>query len=315
MAHPQDRANIENKVCHKLETSEVHDFDFRIITRNGDVRWINHICQPVWSENQCHRGRRACNRDITSRKRLEKASITSEERIRALNEEILNMLLVVSHDIRSPLISIAATLKLLHKGVYGKTGESVRNTLNDLYARVNRLLGTAEDFLGKASLVKGDLEVERKALDLREDIIDPILEEFSREIGNQNITIDSRLGAIPAARIPIKANMVWLRIVFRNLFSNAIKYGGNGCTIAFGFEEHDTYYQFNVYNSGIPIPSESLDKLFKRFSRIGVAGEREGNGMGLGLYLVKEIVQKHGGDIWYAAEAGGSNFVFTLPRE
>ena len=316
ITHPEDRPMIEENICHKIETGVVHNFDFRIITRNGEERWINHICQPVWSEDQHHRGRRACNRDITSRKLMAEALTTSEERIRALNKEILNMLMVVSHDIRSPLLSMAATLKLLHKGVYGKTGESVRNTLNDLYARVNRLLGTAEDCLGKtSSVVKGDFEMERKVLDLREDIIDPILEEFSLEIGEQDITIDNRLGAIPADRIPIKANMVWLRIVFRNLFSNAIKYGGTGCTIAFGFEDHGSHYQCNVYNSGPPIPKDRRDKLFKRFSRIGVAGGKEEKGMGLGLYLVEEIMQKHGGDIWYEAEEDGSNFVFTLPRE
>ena len=150
-------------------------------------------------------------------------------------------------------------------------------------------------------------------LDLRQDIIDPVLDELYPEMKNQDIVIDNRLGAIPANRILINTNKVWLKIVFRNLFRNAIKYGGKGCALAFGFEDHGLYYRFNVYNSGQPIPEHCRDKLFLKFSQIDEKGEQHSEGMGLGLYLVKEIIQKHGGDIWYEAKEYGSNFVFTLP--
>ena len=111
-----------------------------------------------------------------------KRSMVSDEYLRTLNEQILTMLMIVSHDIRSPLISIAATLKLLIRGVYGKIDESPKETLKDLYGRINHLNGIAEDYLGKASVVTGEVQMERKVLDLREDIIDPILDELSPEI-------------------------------------------------------------------------------------------------------------------------------------
>jgi CheY-like chemotaxis protein len=177
-------------------------------------------------------------------------SIISEEYLRTLNEQILTMLMIVSHDIRSPLIAISATLKLLIRGVYGKIDESPKETLKDLYARINRLSGIAEDYLGKASVVTGEVQMERKILDLREDIIDPILDELSPEIERRGIIIDNRLGAIPANQISTKADERWLKIIFRNLFCNAIKYGGPGCTISFGFEKYATHYKLNVYNTG-----------------------------------------------------------------
>jgi signal transduction histidine kinase len=71
----------------------------------------------------------------------------------------------------------------------------------------------------------------------------------------------------------------------------------------------------NVFNSGKPIPEDHRDKLFTKFMRFGNNGNGNGilDGMWLGLYLIKTIIQKHGGDIWYEAKENGSNFVFTLP--
>jgi two-component system sensor histidine kinase/response regulator len=248
-------------------------------------------------------------------KKLEqkKRSTVSEDYLRALNEQILTMLMIVSHDIRSPLVAIAATLKLLIRGVYGKIDESPKETLKDLYGRVNRLNGIAEDYLGKASVVIGEVQMERKKLDLREDIIDPILDELSSEIERRGIIIDNRLGAIPANQISTKADRIWLKVIFRNLFCNAIQYGGSGCTISFGFEKHATHYKLNVYNNGKPIPEECQSHLFTKFTRISEGNNGNSHGTGLGLYLIKEIIQKHGGDIWYEAKENGSNFVFTLP--
>ncbi len=251
---------------------------------------------------------------IEKRKRVEKALKESEIRIHVLNENIVNMLMVMSHDIRGPFVSIMATLKLLIRGSYGKIDESVNNTIKDLLSRVSHLQGIAEDCLGKAYTVEGSLKIERQVLDLRQDIIDSVLDELSNKIQEQGVTIDNRLGTIPVGTIPISANKTWLKVVFRNLFMNAIKYCGKGGTIAFGFEDHGSYYRLNVYNSGKPVAEGDQDKLFTRFGRIVTETEGSVKGIGLGLYLVKEIIKKHGGDIWYEAKPDGSDFVFTLPK-
>jgi signal transduction histidine kinase len=253
--------------------------------------------------------------NVTERRQAEKALSESETRVRVLNKEILNMLMVVSHDLRSPLFSIDATLKLLIRGIYGQMDNSVKNTVIDLHGRIERLFGVAEDCLGKVSAVAGDVDFTKKMLDLREDIIDPILHELSKEMEEQHIVIDNRLGAVPATKIHLKADKVWLKIVFRNLFSNAIKYGGEGCTIAFGCEDCGSYYKLNVYNSGEAIAENFRDKLFAKFLRNADERGSISGGMGLGLYLAKEIIQKHGGNMWYEPKEWGSNFVLTLPRD
>jgi K+-sensing histidine kinase KdpD len=238
----------------------------------------------------------------------------SQERI--LNEHILNLLKIMSHDVRGSLVSISATLKLLNSGYYGKTEEEVANCLGELLSKTLGLIRITEEYLDKAFSIADELEARGEALNLKHDIISPVLEELSLELKEHSIFIDHRFEAIPNERIFIKVNRIWLKTVFRNLLKNAIKYGEKGCRIALGFEDQGSLYRLNVYNSGNPIPEETRGKLFSKAIRVGIRRNRDRvtEGMGLGLYLIKKIVQKQGGDLWYEVTEDGSNFVFTLPR-
>jgi signal transduction histidine kinase len=231
-----------------------------------------------------------------------------------LNEKILNMLKIMSHDIRGSLLSLSATLKLLNRGYYGRMDEGVADRLKELSSKTHSLIGMTEEYLGRALSMDEEIESEEKILDLMQDVINPVLEELSPELKDHRLLIDN---SFTARRISIRAGWIWLKTIFRNLLKNAIKYGEKECMIALGFEDHGSSYQLNVYNSGEPIPAEYRDKLFSNFVHTGNRGEGNGHaeGMGLGLHLVKKIIQKQGGDIWYEAKKDGSNFVFTFPSE
>ena len=313
--HPE---NIQ-VYCNHLDTidsshDDVAEIEFRIITKNGEERWIGHACKAVFSEEGKFLGRRISSRDITDRKRKEKEIEESRHEINALNDNILKMLRIMSHDIRSPLIATLATLKLLLRGTYGKLDESVFQTVKDLSIRIKQILGLAEDCLAKAQVVDSELQIEKNEIDLRREVIESVLAELATQIEEKNIFIDNRLGAIPTGTIVVNASKMWLKVVYRNLFSNAIKYGGYGCTIAFGYEDHGSYYRFNVYNTGTPIPENKRNMLFTKFGRIIQAGETVQNGVGMGLFMTKEIINQHGGDIWYEARHGGNDFIFILPK-
>lgn len=199
---------------------------------------------------------------------------------RRLNEHILNMLKVMSHDIRGPLVATAATLKLLQRGSYGNIDASAANTVKDLSTRVKQILGIAEDCLGKANAVDDHMKIEKHDIDLRHEVIDSVLDELSNEIEAGQITIDNKLGTIGTGTILVNASKIWLKVVYRNLFKNAIKYGGHGCTIAFGYEDRGNFYRLNVYNTGALIPEERRSVLFTKFGRVEGETIQEGVGMG-----------------------------------
>lgn len=319
--NPQDVEQFYQEV---REEGFVKDFELNMKRKDGS-EFLALITAHLWLEEDgtfSYRGLlqnvsecQKCKVELLESQRQNLELKKSQEDLERINQNILHMLMVLSHDIRGPLVAITATLKLLLRGSYGNMDESVRNTIHDLQMRAIRLAGIVEDYLGKAQSLEGTLQVKREMLDLRQDIIDPVLDELANEIQKQGILIDNRLGAIPAGVIPVNANKMWLKTVFRNLFTNAIKYGGKGCRIAFGFEDHETYYRLNVYNSGVPIPPEHRVKLFTQFFRAQEEGRGRQEGVGLGLYLTREIIRSHGGDIWYEAKHDGSDFVFTLPKE
>jgi signal transduction histidine kinase len=238
----------------------------------------------------------------------------SESRSGTINERVLNDLRMMFHDVRSCLVSMEATLRLVSRGKYGKMDDGVAERLGDISHKVAKLIGISEDFLGKTFLAESDFEIEPEMLDLRRDIINQVLEELYGDINDRQVIINNR-STLKTGRIPIRGSKFWLKSVFRNLLDNAIKYSGKGGTIEIGLEDQESCWRLNVFNSGPPISEEGRGRLFTKFGRMGNAAEKEKNGgLGLGLYLVQDIIKKHGGDMWYEAEESGSNFVFTLPR-
>ncbi len=237
------------------------------------------------------------------------------ERDLRLNEKILNIIKAMSHDVRGSLLSISATLKLLSRGHYGKMDEAVGNRIKELFSKTSGLIGITEEYLGRGFSIDDDFTTEFESLDLMKDILIPVLKEISQELKGHHLLIDHRFHDMSNKPIYVSTNRIWLKMVFRNLLKNAIKYGDKKGTIAVGFEDQGSCYRLNVYNSGKPIPKEQRKKLFTKFmgnGKRGNGGEKR-DGMGLGLYLIQKVIQKLGGKIWYEAKENGSNFLFTLP--
>lgn len=236
----------------------------------------------------------------------------SQVRLAEINERVLNKLAVIFHDIRSSMVSTSAALKLLLRGAHGEMDQTVAKKIREVDARVKKIIGVSEEFVAQVLSGKSDITLGAELLDLKEEIVEPVLDELSEEIQDHGIKIDNRLAILAAADIPIKGSKLYLKSVFRNLLSNGIKHGGDGCTIVIDLEERGANCHLKVYNSGDPVPEENRALLFSRTRRR--AKDNKSQGLGLGLYLVRDIMKEFGGDIWYEAQNGGSNFVITFPN-
>ncbi|MFA5183444.1 MAG: ATP-binding protein [Syntrophales bacterium] len=231
-----------------------------------------------------------------------------------LNDPVSNRVLLMMHDIRGSIVSIAASLKLLVRGYHGETSPQAAKRLQESYDKVLNLAELVEEFMQEILSPDRGPDSKEEILDLRQDLIAPVLQEFAPELRDHQININNRLDAFPADLIPIKGDKPALKSIFRNLLANAIKYGGQRSCIMIGLEKQGSDYRLNVYNTGKPIPEEYHPILFSGHSYLHRNSQDDREGMGLGLYLSRRIIKNHGGDMLYEAKADGSNFVVSLPR-
>lgn len=230
-----------------------------------------------------------------------------------LDGHIVTLLMTLAHDIRGPIVSVMAGLQVVRNGGYGGMDAGVSEKIGQLHSGLGRLLGMADDYLGKACCMDGGLLAECEPLHLVDDVLAVVQDELACETRANPVFLDRLVAGVPAGAAVV-ASRLGMKIVYRNLIRNAVRHGGAGCAIVCGYEERDDHHRLNVYNTGTPIPPEDRDRLFAKFGTLGRPGAPGCAGVGLGLYLVREVVRSHGGAIWYEARPAGSDFVFTLPK-
>jgi signal transduction histidine kinase len=226
-----------------------------------------------------------------------------------LNRRVINNLGLMFHDIRGLLTSISEGLKILHHRTYGRLESEVETIFQETFRRSRTLISMAEEFLQKFQ-IQNAVPSSTNLMDLQEDVVGPILEELKDDLRRNCITLDNRLSLLPPKKQIIRGDRVALKSVFRNLLHNAITYGDHRCTISIDMDEAPTHFRLQVQNTGAHFPPGRRAMLFAGLKR----ARGDGQGMGLGLYLGREIMRCHGGDISFETGQQGPNFIITLPR-
>ena len=224
------------------------------------------------------------------------------------NELELNRWMMMLHDLRGSMLSTAASLKLLIRGRNGVMDGKARGKLQEISDKVDKLILFTEEFMNQAI---ANRDSEQEVLDLQRDVVSPVLEEFAGDLRRHRITLDNRLNQTPDGTIVVKGSKFWLKSVFRNLVNNGIRHGSHGCTIVIDWQKQGNQCRLDVYNTGKPVPEGDRSLLFSNFGKMRLA---KGTGMGFGLYLSRDIVTRHGGDLSYEPGPDGANFVVTLPQ-
>jgi signal transduction histidine kinase len=235
------------------------------------------------------------------------ASIDELERHRAsvlqLNQLKNDLIAVLAHDIKGPLTSIAGFAELLEEGYL--EGPAAVDAAHTIRTNAQRLATLANDVLALSRVEHGELEI----ADERVDLVDLIKNVAETHVAERNVHVETKL-----QHAYVRGDADRLRQVFDNLLRNAIKYSTGGNPIDVTIESAGENYRVEVRDKGIGIPPEDIPRLFGRFSRGSNARRAKIAGTGIGLFIVKMIVERHGGTVDVNSTLGeGSTFGVVLP--
>ena len=240
----------------------------------------------------------------------------ANERLKELDKQKSQFVSMTTHQLRTPLSAIKWTFHMILGGELGPVTEDQKHFLRKGYDAAERVITVINDWLNLDYIEANRDEYKLVPVNPNE-LVDGVVFEFSDRLKAKqlNLTVERPQINLPPLRLdPIKISMV-----LENLIDNAIKYtlSGGQITIKINDDRVNTaerVLEISVSDTGIGIPAAERDRLFTRFFRSTNALKLAPRGSGLGLFIVKDIVERHGGKIWFESEEGrGSTFHFTLP--
>jgi PAS domain S-box-containing protein len=306
---PSDRQNEEKEILRRIRAGErVDHFETVRVRKNGEQIQISLTVSPVLDESGQVVGASKIARDISERKK-------AEERIHGLLAELQQadrrkdeFLALLSHELRGPLAPLRNTLEIIKRS--GQSGETdqAHETMERQLAQLVRLV---DDLLDVSRITHNKIALVRDRADLAE-IIGQAVEAWKPLAESQNQCLSVSL---PPRPISLNADAARLVQVFGNLLNNACKYTPAGGSISVTVEQAGSEVLVKVKDTGMGIPSDRLASVFDMFTQVERTGEASHGGLGLGLTLVKRLVEMHEGGVTANSEGPGkgSEFVVRLP--
>lgn len=310
--HPDDFSSLKKKLRNLLKSKiqETGEFELRIISKHGNIVWVRIKVNLIRDERGLIQKIYGLVSDITYRKKAEEELKKSTENLLKVSETKDRFLSIVSHDLRTPFSSILGFTDLL------LTDEGLSDDERKQYVRYiqdssNSMLHLVNSLLDWTRLQTGRIKYEPQKISAA-----GVVKEAHTSIAGSAIIKKINIISSVGDEVLIFADRNLIYQVFNNLLSNAVKFTSSGGKIFISARraEEPRFIEFSVKDNGVGITPENIKKLFSidsKFTSEGTAGEK---GSGLGLSLVKEIIEKHGGEISVMSEYGsGTEFRFTLP--
>ena len=270
-----------------------------ILTRQGEERYISWSNTPIRNENQEIIGALGIGQDITEQKRLEKQILRSE-RLATIGQ----MAAKVAHEIRNPLSSISLNAELLGdelRAGSGRISEEAEVLLKSIMSEVDRLAILTEEYLQFSRLPDADPH----PADLTQ-LIHEVIEFVEPETSSRGIQIISELEEKPTILV---FDAQQIRRVLLNIIKNAIDAMKNGGLLKIKVKEFEKFVEISISDTGEGIPENARDKIFEPFYTT------KDMGTGLGLAISHQVIQEHGGKLYFNSEIGkGTTFFIQLPK-
>jgi PAS domain S-box-containing protein len=309
LVHPEDRAALDQSIARSAQTLAPWRWEFRLITPSGTLKWFQGASRPerqangdiLWD---------GLMMDVTTRKQAEDALQQAKDAAEAANRAKSEFLATMSHELRTPLGIILGYTELLLEDTFGPLKEGQADSLR----RIDRSARELHDLI-TAVLDLSRLEAGRLPLGLCETQVGAVLQQVQAETRRlQEQTPLKFVWEIEEALPVLYTDPGKLKIVLKNLLGNAVKFTPGG-SITVAVRRAEEGVEFCVIDTGIGIPQEALGVIFEPFRQLAYPATRQNGGTGLGLHIVKRLLEVLGGTITVESEVGqGSLFRVWLPQ-
>jgi PAS domain S-box-containing protein len=307
MLIPADLQSEEDAVLDKLRAGEMIDHYETVRQRKDGARLsISLTVSPIRDATGRIVGASKIARDITGRTRLESENARLFAEAQSANRTKDEFLAVLSHELRTPLNAIVGYARLLRGGML--SGEKADRGLETLERNAHWLAQIVDDVLDVSRIVSGKIRLDVQAVELPLIVHNAIATvQLAADAKGVRLetTIDPRVGAVSGDADRLQ-QVVW------NLLANAVKFTEKGGRVQVRLARMNSHVEIVVDDSGAGISPEFLPHVFERF-RQGEAGTtRKSSGLGLGLAIVRHIVELHGGSVHAASEGPGQGATFRV---
>jgi PAS domain S-box-containing protein len=311
--HPEDKEKLK-KIFEddNLNQGSQLNSQYRIVRPDGSVRWIWSRIFPIHDSEMNIIKTVGFAEDITHIKEYEESLRQAKEEAETAHQTKSQFLANMSHEIRTPMNGMLGMIQLAQ---IADSREEIREYLYTARKSADALLKVINDVLDYSKIEAGKMLIEKIPFNVAE-IVNEVLTLFSIHARDKHLKILTHIDN----RIPnmVVGDPTRIRQVLSNIIGNAVKFTHKGM-ITVNVEPEstsntETLLKFTIGDTGIGIPENKIDRLFKSFSQVDSSLTRVYGGTGLGLIISKELVHLMGGSIWVESKEGvGSKFFFSLP--
>jgi PAS domain S-box-containing protein len=290
-----DKPDIQ-KISEALNRTEREDEKIEVPLEGTDERILEITTAPVVGIDKKTLGKVIILHDVTREKAIER-----------MKTEFVT---IAAHQLRTPLSAVKWTLRLILDGDIGPISQEQSETLQKGYQSNERMISLVNDLLNVARIEEGRFVYGFTKISFS-DLVNETIDSFQTTANMKNIRINFKK---PETGIDIMADKEKIKLAVQNLIENAINYSPSGSDVTILLDCDKMNLTLGVRDQGMGIPRRQQERVFSKFFRGENAIRMETEGTGLGLFLTKNIVEKHGGKIWFETEEGkGSTFFIRLP--